>query len=132
MSSGRARRLTVLVIAVGLVTASFLLPEHRPLPFELCMLHRLTGLDCPTCGLTRSVCLFARGEWRASLSMHPAGGLVFSSLAVACPWIVGEAAANRDLGSTAKRRLVALAFVVGAALSVLVWIARLVGVWSGV
>ena len=73
MSRERASRFTVGLAASGLLAATFILPPQKPLPFDLCLLHRLTGLPCLTCGLTRAVCLLARGEWRASLSMHPAG-----------------------------------------------------------
>src|SRR5207245_9283187 len=77
VSRERASRLAAGLSATGLLAGTFLLPPGKPLPFDLCLLHRLTGIPCLTCGLTRAVCLLARGEWRASLSMHPAGGLAF-------------------------------------------------------
>ncbi len=113
----------------GLLTASFLLPPLRPLPFDVCLLHRMTGIPCLTCGLTRSVCLFARGDWAGSLGMHPAGWLAFGVLAVALPWLAGEAAADRSLAVMARRRLFTLALGLGGALSVLGWGARLIRLW---
>src|SRR5262249_38248063 len=115
----RAERTGAALVAAALLAAGFLLPARRPIPFDLCVLHRLTGLPCPTCGLTRSVCLFARGEWGASLAMHPAGWLAFSGLAIACLWLAAEAAAGRDLGPGLKARLVRGALAAGAVLSIL-------------
>jgi len=128
MSRERASRFTVGLAASGLLAATFILPPQKPLPFDLCLLHRLTGLPCLTCGLTRAVCLLARGEWRASLSMHPAGGLVFVALIVACVWLLAEAAAGRDLRADLRTRLLALALGAGGALSLLGWGARLAGI----
>jgi Protein of unknown function (DUF2752) len=129
VSRPRTRRLAAALVAVGFLASVFLLPARRPLPFDVCPFHRLTGLPCPTCGLTRSVCLFARGEWTASLRMHPAGWLAFASLVVASVWLLGEAGMDRDLGSRLRIRLVALALGFGAGLSVVAWGARLAGVW---
>jgi len=128
----RASRLSRGLGATGLLAATFLLPPRRPLPFDLCLLHRLTGLPCLTCGLTRAVCLFARGEWGASLAMHPAGGLAFGVLLVTCLWLLVEGAAGRVLGARLRTRLLAVAAGVGGSLCVLAWGARLAGFLPGV
>ena len=57
---------------------------NRPLPFDVCLWHRLTGYRCLTCGLTRSVCHAIRGDWSASLALHPAGVIVLVLLAGWC------------------------------------------------
>ncbi len=132
MSRPRARRSASALVAAGFLVGTFLLPARRPLPFGLCPLHFLTGLPCLTCGLTRSVCLFARGEWGASLRMHPAGWLAFGALVLACVWLSGEAAADRDLGGRLRHRLLALALGFGGALSLLAWGGRLAGVWPAI
>ena len=129
MSPRRARRGAAALVAGGLLAAAFLLPARQPLGFDVCLLQRLTGVPCLACGLTRSVCLFAQGEWGASLRMHPAGWLAFGALAVVCSWLAGEAAANRDLGAGARTRLLGQALWLGGALSLLGWGARLAGVW---
>jgi len=124
----RASRLATGVAASGLLAATFLLPARRPLPLDLCLFHRLTGVPCLTCGLTRSVCLFARGEWRASLAMHPSGWLAFAMLAVGCVWLLAEAAWGRDLNAGLRTRLLGAAAGAGGALCVLAWGARLAGI----
>jgi uncharacterized protein DUF2752 len=130
--SRRGQRITAAFVATGFVAAIFLLPARRPLPFDVCLFHRFTGLPCLTCGLTRSVCLFARGEWSASLSMHPAGGLAFGALIVASLWLLAEAAAGRDLKTRLRTRLFSLAFWAGVSLSVLTWTGRLSGLLPSV
>ena len=54
---------------------------NRPLPIDLCLWHRLTGYNCLTCGLTRSVCHAIRGDWSGSFALHPAGVLALALLA---------------------------------------------------
>ena len=126
MSPHRARRSVAALAAAGLLAAARLLPADRPLPIDVCPLHMLTGLPCLTCGLTRSVCLFSRWDWDASLQMHPAGWLAFGVLAVTCLWLAGEAAAGRSLAAHARARLLRLALGFGGVLSVAAWSARLV------
>ena len=63
---------TAVALAALLLVACVVDPA-RPLPIELCVLKRLTGWTCPTCGLTRAMCLALRGEWLASIHLHPAG-----------------------------------------------------------
>jgi hypothetical protein len=130
VSPRRRDRLVVALVAGACLAGAFLLPQDRPLPVDLCLWHRVTGLPCLTCGLTRATCLFARGLWRESLAMHAAGSLVLIGLAVAAAWTGAEAVAGRDLGGRVKGRLVAASVWAGIGLSVLTWLARLAGVWG--
>jgi len=114
----RRERLLGALLASLLLGGAFVLPPDRPLPFDVCLWHRLTGEPCLTCGLTRSACLFARGLWRESLAMHAAGWLLLSGLTVAAAWMSAEAAAGRGLGCRLKARLLAMSLWGGAVLSV--------------
>ena len=49
---------------------------HERLGLAPCAFRALTGLPCPTCGLTTSVCHLVRGQWREAMQAHPAGPLV--------------------------------------------------------
>jgi hypothetical protein len=40
-----------------------------------CWFHRLTALQCPTCGLSRSFVASLQGRWDTAWSCHPAGPL---------------------------------------------------------
>jgi hypothetical protein len=47
----------------------------RPIPTS-CGFRLLTGLPCPSCGLTRSVSFSVRAELRDAVAMHPLGPAV--------------------------------------------------------
>ena len=47
--------------------------QNAPPPCELL---RLTGIPCPTCGMTTSFAWFVRGNWLASLYVQPMGFLL--------------------------------------------------------
>ena len=70
-------------LRLGVVVSGFLAliavygPVHIP-----CLFTTATGIQCPACGLTRSVASIARGDLGASLAYHPAGiGIVGIALA---------------------------------------------------
>lgn len=122
----RRERLLGALLDAMLLGGAFVLPPDRPLPIDVCLWHRVTGLSCLTCGLTRAACLFARGLWRESLAMHAAGWLLLSALAVAAVWMGAEAAAGRDLAPRLKTRLLAISLWGGAVLSVFVRVRDLI------
>jgi hypothetical protein len=66
----------------------------------LCALQRLSGLACPTCGVTRALALLARGAWRESLALHPwAAALalqVTGAWALWAAWLAGRLRARPD------------------------------------
>lgn len=121
----RLERLAGGLVLSSALWASFVLPPRRPLPLDACLLHRLTGLPCPTCGLTRAVCLFAQGQWRDSLGMHPAGWLIFLSVLGTLLWAGAELVAARELCPRLKERLMAALLACGAVLSASGWVLRL-------
>lgn len=43
---------------------------------RFCLFRELTGVECPACGLTRSVSCALRGDIAMAVSYHPAGVLV--------------------------------------------------------
>ena len=45
------------------------------LPTPLCPFHALTGLPCPTCGMTRAAESLLRGDVREALAWNPLGSL---------------------------------------------------------
>ena len=91
---------------------------------DLCLFHRVTGVACPACGLTRAAAALARGDLQASLRWHPLLLLLAAEAAFFwLAWGVALRAGSRDL--PALRRLAAKVAVGTGALLVLVWIARL-------
>ncbi|MBE2248500.1 MAG: DUF2752 domain-containing protein [Myxococcus sp.] len=57
-------------LAAVVLAASFLLAPGKTGP-DLCPLHRLTGLPCPGCGVTRGLMHFSHGEWPEALGANP-------------------------------------------------------------
>lgn len=82
--------LAVVVLSMGLSLSSepgdVIVPLlNRPLP-PLCTMKRLTGVDCPGCGLTRSFIALAHGQWRESLRFNAAGPIWFVIIAGQVPF----------------------------------------------
>ncbi len=120
----RDRVVSSLTFAALLVAAS-ILPPLRPLPFDACILHRLTGLPCLTCGLTRSICLLLQGRWLDAVAMHPAAPIAVVLIASACLWLGAEAALGSSLRPRLRGRLLRTLLLAGFALSAAVWVTRL-------
>lgn len=83
-SGGKSSKL---IDVLGLVCAAVLVASFafRPdtLPrLSVCTFYNMTGLPCATCGLTRSLCSIAHGEFANAWHYHPFGFL-FSSLFLA-------------------------------------------------
>lgn len=66
----------VFTTAVFVVSAVYRPPDAPTV--TLCTLKNTTGLDCPTCGLTRAFCALAKGEWTRALRFHPMSPVVFA------------------------------------------------------
>ena len=69
--------LWIIVLSLGYYLASWV---YYPLStwgnrhfnnFFACNLVKWTGIECPTCGASRSAYYFATGEWSTSFSFHP-------------------------------------------------------------
>ena len=85
--------LNVLLMAVGvLVLAALMHPSTETLTlwgFELppmCTWRRLTGMNCPGCGLTRSFVFLAHGRLMEAFSMNWFGPPMFAVVAGQLPY----------------------------------------------
>ena len=47
-----------------------------------CPFRRVTGVDCPFCGMTRATIAIGRGDWHAAFGFHPLAPLVLAFLVV--------------------------------------------------
>jgi hypothetical protein len=76
-----------------------LLPDW-PLP-PTCLSRSLFGIECPGCGLTRSFCHLAHGDWQESLRAHRLGWLLALAVLIQFPYRGVALIAKRDkpLGS---------------------------------
>ena len=93
----RSHDLIILSVAVLVtITASSLFirdDEHveftflRGWPFpELCTSRLLLGIECPGCGLTRSVICLAHGDWGRSVRYHRLGWLIAACVLLQFPY----------------------------------------------
>lgn len=58
------------------IAASFVLPFDG-FGFDVCAVHRMTGLPCPGCGLTRAFISLAHGDLVTALGSNPFSVLLF-------------------------------------------------------
>jgi len=69
----------------------------------VCMLRRMTGMPCPTCGATRSLRALGQGEVAAAVRFHPLGPLYAALLLVVMVRSAGIAVRGRTwLEGTAR------------------------------
>ena len=72
-------------LRLGVAVSGFLalLAVYGPIHIP-CLFSAVTGIQCPACGITRSVASIARGDLAMSLAYHPAGigiaGIAFAAL----------------------------------------------------
>jgi hypothetical protein len=126
-SARRRSRLLQAATLAALLGAAALTDPTRPLPFDVCIFHWLTGLPCPTCGMTRAVCHAVRGQWAQSMAWHPAGLILAAGLAGWMLWAAAEAWSGNPLAMALRRRVTNTLLIAGAAVSGVVWVAQLVG-----
>jgi hypothetical protein len=92
----RDRHRTMLYFAVVAIAAAFLLRIrdsesvslrglHMTLP-TLCGSRALFGVDCPGCGLTRSIIALAAGDLSQSLQFHRVGWLMALAIVAQVPY----------------------------------------------
>ena len=124
-SEGRRRRAEQMGVVALLLAAAAVVDPDRPLPFDLCAFKYLTGLPCPTCGLTRALCHAVRFEWTQSLAYHPAGILLALALVGWMIWSAVEVCRAQTIGEPLRRRLGAVCVGAGGSVSVAFWIIRL-------
>jgi hypothetical protein len=90
----------------------------------LCLLRQLTGLPCPTCGLTRAFCSISRGGFAEAVAFHPLGPLVYVIFLALLVRSAGIAITGRMwLGGLARVLIISLPVLAIATL--VIWVVRL-------
>ncbi len=76
---------------------------HRQLGLPPCTFKELTGLPCPSCGMTSSFALLVRGDVMNSLRANAVGTLLALLWAAAIPWLLACGVMGRPSGRVAHR-----------------------------
>jgi hypothetical protein len=66
--------------------------SHQQLGLPACTFYTLTGLPCPSCGMTTSFAFLIRGDLAHSLRANAAGAALAVFCLLAIPWNVACAA----------------------------------------
>jgi hypothetical protein len=80
--------LLLVVMGIGLVVYCF--DPTKTWFFPTCAFHRLTGLNCPGCGATRSLYALLHGRWQLALRDNALFILTGIALAARAGWIGGR------------------------------------------
>ena len=83
--------------------AALLHPAHG-MGVQICVYRRMLGVECPGCGLTRSVSCAARGMWHESLTYHPLGVAVLLLAASLALWPLTPRPWRTRVASWAQQR----------------------------
>jgi hypothetical protein len=111
-------------LGVGFAVTFFLDPVAPLGGAKVCGFLRLTGLPCPTCGITRAVCCISHGMFEESLYFNYMGCVVYATGLIVGAVMATELATGRKFKWYRPRRawwLVALC--VGTALTV--WVVKI-------
>jgi len=90
---------------------------------DLCLFHRVTGIACPACGLTRAAAAFARGDLGESLHWHPL--FVLLAVEASALWLAWGIALRAQQRLAPLRRLAPRLAIATGVLLLAVWILRL-------
>ena len=92
---GYGRKALILISLPMFVLAARFLPWHK-LP-SMCMFYHLTGLPCPSCGMTRSVISLTHLRFREAVSLNPLGPLFVGMFVLWWALSVYQMAAGRQV-----------------------------------
>lgn len=82
-----------------------------------CPLYETVGIKCALCGLTRSLCSMAHGNWHQSIKFHVLGPIIFAFTCFQIPYrIYGVFIHPRAI----NRRLIKINLSLAVAISILV------------
>jgi hypothetical protein len=108
------------------------LETHRQLGLPPCNFRILTGLPCPSCGMTTSFALLVRGDLANSLRANAVGTLLALFCVAFIPWSLACALWGRTLFIVSLERTVMWIVITFVALLLIRWVIVLgLGWWNG-
>ncbi len=103
-------------------------PEHNL--FITCYFKKITGLPCPGCGITRSLCAIAKGNFIHSLKFHPLGLLSFTIILGIWLKAIVELMFKRTLVLSINQKIKTIILYVFIYLTGIFWVVR-IGLTAG-
>jgi len=119
-----------LALAGALGLARWLEPDdrgygtHEQLGLPPCAFRALTGIPCPSCGMTTSFAWVVRGHLRAAARTNLAGCLMAISAAGLIPWCLASAVIGRTIGLRSPERAAVGAVLLVVGISMAAWTVR--------
>lgn len=97
---GRNKLYAILSTACAAGYIWLMITYHRNVSLAMepgvCLIKRITGVPCPSCGSTRSVLSILKGNFADALFWNPFGILIMIILLVAPLWMVYDLASQND------------------------------------
>jgi hypothetical protein len=105
---------------------------HLQVGLPPCTFQVLTGVPCPSCGLTTSFALLVRGDVINSLRANAVGTLLALFWLALIPWSVACALARRYFLIKQVERVIMITVIVFAGLLLVRWgVVLVMGWWTG-
>ena len=94
--------------------------------FTVCLFKNVTGIPCPSCGITRSILSLAHGNIQEAFYLNPLGIIVFGAIIIIPVWIITDLLIQKNsfglfyksMEKTFQKRWVAIAAIIGI---LLIW-----------
>jgi hypothetical protein len=95
----RKNRWTILGVASSI--PAFLMLSRFGLNQELwtCPFFKVTGIPCPSCGITRSLISLSQGDFKTSWQYHSFGLILTAIATVTIPYLLTELILNKKLSN---------------------------------
>jgi hypothetical protein len=94
-NNGVRNRLIAAAICAAILVASYLYAPVCGRGPVLCPTRSVTGIPCPSCGMTRAFCAMARGDVSTAAGHHLLSPVLFVFVLVTVPLLVYEAVRRR-------------------------------------
>jgi hypothetical protein len=94
---------------------------HRQLGLPPCTFYAVTGLPCPSCGMTTSFALLVRGDMANSVRANAVGTLLALFGLALIPWCITAAITGRTLFVRSMERAISIVVLAFLTLMLLRW-----------